>query len=126
MNETEIILGEEMKYNESASQQYSVPSQEPAAAPVRPLNPPGYGFSVAGMVCGIVSLVMFWPFGFAGGILGIVFSLVSRRGGKMNGMARAGLICGILGLVLFLALLAWMIGIVVVDIHRFGGAGMLV
>ena len=67
-----------------------------------------YGWSVASLVCGIISLVCCCT-GYAGVILGtlaIIFAIVSRKNlGYFDGMAVAGLVLGIIGFVLGLALI---------------------
>jgi hypothetical protein len=71
--------------------------------------------AVAGMVCGIVGLVLFF-LGFIGmlvSLLGIIFGAIglakSKRVGKGKGAALTGLICGALGLVV--AILMYVIAI---------------
>ncbi|MBR5140736.1 MAG: DUF4190 domain-containing protein [Clostridia bacterium] len=59
-----------------------------------------YGWSVAAMVCGIVSAASFLS-GFSAiilGVLAVVFSLISRKNlGYFDGKAVSGLILGIIG-----------------------------
>ena len=67
-----------------------------------------YGWSVASMVCGIISVVCCCT-GYAGlvlGLLAIVFAVISRKNlGYFDGMAIAGLVLGIIGLVFGVALI---------------------
>lgn len=64
---------------------------------------PGYGQSIASMVCGICSIVAScFIYGIAGVILGVVALVLynmtkSLTAGNVNGMAKAGMICGIIG-----------------------------
>jgi hypothetical protein len=65
----------------------------------------GNGLAVAGMVLGILALVLFffWPLAILLGLLGIIFgalgiSKAGKIGGKGKGMAIAGLVCGVLGM----------------------------
>lgn len=62
-----------------------------------------YGWSIAAMVCAIVSVVSFLSpiSAIILGVLAIVFSLISRKSlGYFDGKAVAGLILGIIGLLL--------------------------
>ena len=80
-------------------------------------NTPPNGAAIAGMVCGILSIILWW-FPIIGLVLAIVGTSVSGKAisdvnkGKASGkgMAIAGLVCGIIGLVFsipwFIALLA--------------------
>lgn len=63
---------------------------------------PGHGFAIAGMVCGIVSLLMFT---LVTGTLGIVFGVVAKNKGNSSGMATAGIVCGAIGLGLWLIMM---------------------
>ena len=58
------------------------------------------GLSIAAMVLGIVSLVLFfyWYISFPCAVLAIVFAVISRKHGK-NTMATAGLVTGIISIV---------------------------
>ncbi len=78
----------------------------PAAAAVEgvvdnpELKPPANGLAVAGMICGIVSLLCIAaPIT---GILGLVFGAIARSKGNKSGMATAGIACGAVGIGLFL------------------------
>ena len=66
--------------------------------------PQGNGMAVAGLVLGILGLVMCWiVIGWILALLGIIFGAIglgkAKRVGKGKGMALAGLICGVLGIV---------------------------
>ena len=87
---------------------YSIPSSHIDPARMQK----GQNFSVAAMVLGIVSVVLAWPMGFVCGILGIVFSQISKNAlGYMDGKARAGLVCGIIGLCIFVLTMVLFVGV---------------
>lgn len=78
--------------------QYQAPGMKPQD---------GKGFSVAGLVCGIIGAVFGW-FGIVGvialvcAIVGIIFAVKGRKmstavHGKPSGIATAGLVLGIIG-----------------------------
>src|SRR5687768_4312966 len=74
---------------------------------------PTNGIAVAGMVCGIGGLVLFFlPLvGFLLAVVGVVLAAIGmgrakRAGGKHLGLAIAGLVCGLLGSVMGLGVLA--------------------
>jgi hypothetical protein len=77
----------------------------PNYAPPAQAQPQGNGIAIAGMVCGIVGLVLFFLgiFGMIVALLGIIFGAVglakSKRVGRGKGAAMAGLICGVLGII---------------------------
>lgn len=77
---------------------YSAPYQAPVQnyVPAQPVAQPGKGFAIAGMVCGIVSLVCIVPL--ITGLLGIIFGGVAKSKGFQGGMATAGIACGAIGL----------------------------
>ncbi len=81
-------------------------SQGPAGA----VPNPGKGLSIAGMVLGIVSLVLFiiWVFAIPCSIIGLVLSIIgkgkSKAAGQPRGMAVAGIILSIIALILALVL----------------------
>ncbi len=54
----------------------------------------GKGFAIASLVCGIVSIVVYFI-----GVLGIVFGCVAKSKGYKGSMPTAGIICGIFGLI---------------------------
>lgn len=78
------------------------------------------GIAIASLVCGILSLVLFWiPWlGFLLGVLAIIFGGVAigqiRRDPNLGGrgMAIAGLVCGIIGVATWVIVIA-LIGIFV-------------
>jgi hypothetical protein len=75
----------------------------PHAAASHP--PKGNGLAVAGMVLGIIGLVLCWiPFvGAACALIGLILSALgmskANKGASGKGMAIAGLVCGIVGLI---------------------------
>jgi len=73
-----------------------------------PLPEQGRGMAVAGLVIGIISLVMaFIPiFGIIPPILGIIFSAAGMRSVSSRGQAVAGLICSLIALVLSIIMIA--------------------
>jgi hypothetical protein len=81
---------------------------------MRPL--PSNGMGTAGLVLGIISVVIFylWPVAIVLGVLALVFGFIgrskARRGEATNpGQALAGVICGAAGLVLALGILTLVI-----------------
>jgi len=78
-------------------------------------QPPGNGLAVAGMVLGIIGLVLCW-IPIVGGlcaIVGIILGALGmgrakKIGGKGKGLALAGLVCGIVGVVLGIAFFVMM------------------
>lgn len=86
----------------------SVPSPSPGgSSPQRPGNP---GMAIAGLVVGIVGLLLSWtgPIGFVICAVGAVLSFVGMRKatetGAPRGMAIGGLVCSLVGLVIALIL----------------------
>ena len=77
------------------------------------VNPNGrrktYGWSVASLVCGIIS-VLCCSLGYGAivfGVLAIIFSSISRKNlGYFDTMAVAGLVLGIMGFILGIAIIA--------------------
>ncbi len=72
------------------------------------------GFAIAGMVCGILSIVCCCAWYISGilGILGLVFSimaLVKKMPGK--GLAIAGVVCASVGLILAIGLLVFALSV---------------
>jgi hypothetical protein len=80
--------------------------------PTAPQNRTGNGLGTASMVCGIISIVMFWPFGFILGLLGIIFGAVARSKGLRNGQTIAGIVTGSFGLALFLLILLVLVAVI--------------
>ena len=62
----------------------------------------GGGLAIAGMVLGIICIVLCWiPFmDVILGIVGLVLSLLGRRSSARSGIAIAGLVCSVIGLAL--------------------------
>ncbi len=61
----------------------------------------GNGLAVAGLVLGIISLVLFWTLylGIPTAIVGIVLSVLGRRSPQRRTMATVGLVLSILAIV---------------------------
>src|SRR5687767_12010570 len=80
-------------------------STPPMYAPPANARPQGNGMAVAGMVCGIVGLVLFFlgAIGMIVAVLGVIFGVIgigkSKRVGRGKGAAITGVVCGALGLV---------------------------
>lgn len=68
----------------------------------QPAPQPGKGLAIAGMVCGIISLLCL-PIVL--GPLGIIFGGVAKSKGCRSGMATAGIVCGAIGLALWLLMM---------------------
>lgn len=64
----------------------------------------GDGLAIAGLVLGIISIVLCWIplFDLVIGIVGLILSLLGRRSLSRRGLAIAGLVCSIIGLILSL------------------------
>lgn len=77
---------------------------------------PGKGLGIAGMVCGILSLLLifvFMPLGIGCGIAGLVMGIIGRKKNKKDGMALAGIITSSIGLglsVLLIILVVVLVG----------------
>jgi hypothetical protein len=87
--------------------------QQPYYAPPQPQ---GNGMAIAGMVLGILALVLFWiPFlNWLLALLGIVFAALGlARAGKVQGtgkvMAITGLVCGVLGAAIGAVFWVWVV-----------------
>jgi hypothetical protein len=87
--------------------EYQQSSAPPAGYGGYPQPRPGNGFAIAGLVCGIVGLLIFWivlsPLAIIFGSIGIS---KANRGASGKGMAVAGLVLGILGVVGYIVLVA--------------------
>ncbi|MBA2541511.1 MAG: DUF4190 domain-containing protein [Deltaproteobacteria bacterium] len=90
------------------------PQGYPGGMPQGGGQPQGNGMAVAGLVLGILGLVLCWAsiLGWILALLGIIFGglgigKANKIGGKGKGMAIAGLVCGVLGLILGIALFFW-------------------
>ena len=64
------------------------------------------GLSIASMVLGIISVVLFWTaiIGFPCGVLAIVFGAIGKKRNHNDKFANAGLILGIIHLILIISL----------------------
>jgi hypothetical protein len=66
--------------------------------------PQANGMATAGLVCGILGLVLFWLFGWILSLLAIIFGAIgigkARQVGRGRGAAIGGLVCGVIGIVL--------------------------
>lgn len=80
--------------------------QAPAFTPGPGPAPQGNGIAVAGMVLGLVGILLCWAnfLGMIPSVLGIIFGAIgwskANKVGRGKGMAIAGVVCGVLGLVL--------------------------
>ena len=86
-------------------QQPQYQNQQPYS-PVPPQNFPGKGLCIAGLVLGIVSIVLCWWYminiaALATSIIGLVCAVVGRKkglaAGYRSGIGTAGLVCSIIG-----------------------------
>ena len=80
-------------------------------APVQKPVVPGKGLGIAGMVLGIVSLVL-WCYVYIGipcAIVGVILSIIGMKKAKdvgmKNGMAVAGLVCSIIALAILVIIM---------------------
>lgn len=99
------------------------PTYSPATPPQYGFKPPvvpGKGLGIAGMVCGIVSLVLFciWYISIPCAIVGAILSALAKNKasevGMDNGMAKAGIVCSWIALglaILFIVIVAIIAGI---------------
>jgi hypothetical protein len=98
---------------------YGAPAPYPQQAGYGAPYPYGYpaaqdgnGLAVAGLVCGIISVVLFWvPFlGWVLAALGIIFGAIglakANKGAPNKGMAIAGLVCGIVSVLAWVVIIA--------------------
>lgn len=72
---------------------------------------PGKGFAIAGMVCGIVSLLLaccFWPLAIVTAIVGLVLSIIGLRKKQSKGMSIAGIITSALGILASLVMVLFL------------------
>ncbi|MBQ3126388.1 MAG: DUF4190 domain-containing protein, partial [Clostridia bacterium] len=79
-------------------QDYTGGTQNPTPPPA-PDKPKANGFAIGSLICGLVSLICCccgW-LSLALGIAAVILAVVSKKGGKMSGMALGGMICGIIG-----------------------------
>lgn len=111
---------------------YGQPNQPVYSQPNQPVQPmyaqpvqqkvPGKGLAVAGMVLGIVSLVLFACYGFIAGILAIIFGAVAKGKGYKGGMGTAGIVCGAISIGIWILLFLFaesLIASLVSDLSRF-------
>ncbi len=82
---------------------YAPQGAYPGTAPYQQMAPQGQGggLAIAGLVLGIVSLVLFWTLyiGIPAAIVGIVLSVLGRRSPQRRTMATVGLVLSILAIV---------------------------
>ena len=115
LNEQQNAYGQDSYNQENFNQGYSNPNDIYTPPVYRgdynqypPVNQgnatvPGKGLAIAGMVCGIVSIVLcslFIP-----AILGIIFGGVAKSQGYKGGEATAGIVCGVVSLALIVVYL---------------------
>ena len=87
-------------YHQPQQMNYNAPQQ----APQTPATYPGKGMGIAGMVLGIVSIVLFcaWYLSIPCGIVGLILSIIANNKAKVvgvkNSLALAGIICSAIGL----------------------------
>ena len=72
-------------------------------------KPPGSGFGIASMVCGILALITccMWCTCIPLAVVSIVLGILQIQKGTAKGMAIAGIVCSSIGLILFIALAVW-------------------
>ncbi len=72
-------------------------------------KPPGSGFGIASMVCGILALITccMWCTCIPLAVVSIVLGILQIQKGTAKGMAIAGIVCSSIGLILFIALTVW-------------------
>ena len=61
---------------------------------------PGYGFAIASLACGIISI---FTLQIILAVLAIVFGIIAQNKGSKSGMAPAGVTCGVIAIFLYLA-----------------------
>jgi hypothetical protein len=87
-----------MDYQQNPYQQ-----QYPQQSHQQPPTDPSRGLQVGALVCGILSIVLFWfPFaGLPAAIVGVVLGVMGKKKAAMlgfrSGIATAGMICSIVG-----------------------------
>lgn len=83
------------------------------------------GFSIASMVCGILSLILIWIplLCIILGVLGIVFGVICKKNmpADARGMATAGFVCGIISISLLLVVTLCLVAVVGVAFTAIGG-----
>lgn len=77
----------------------------------QPMNDPGSGQALAGMILGIAGLFVSF-FGLVP-LIGLIFSIIGMRSVTRKGMAIAGLITSIIGLVVAIFLTIFLIGLII-------------
>lgn len=109
MNYDQVNDDVQPSYEEQPSQEYLDSVQVEPIPPVVETQtfaneqPKSKGFAVAGMVCGIVAVVMaccFFPVGLLCAIAGIILSIVALRKQQSKGMAIAGIITSAVAILL--------------------------
>lgn len=95
MNYDQVNGDEQPFYQEQPSQEYFDSMPVEPNPPVVETQPASKGFAIAGMVCGIVSVVLvccFFPVAILCAIAGIVLSIIALKKRQSKGMAIAGII----------------------------------
>lgn len=85
-------------------------AQPQYVAIAQPINDPGSGQALAGMILGIAGLFVSF-FGLIP-LIGLIFSIIGMRSVTRKGMAIAGLITSIIGLVIAIFLTILLIGLI--------------
>jgi len=86
-------------------------AQPQYVAVAQPINDPGSGQALAGMILGIAGLFVSF-FGLVP-LLGLIFSIIGMRSVTRKGMAIAGLVLSIIVLVVAIFLTLFLIGLIV-------------
>jgi len=98
----------------------------PYQAPVDDTPVTTNGLQIAGLVCGILSIVSCWCYGIFGiifGIVGLVCAIVGNKKGK-TGVGTAGLVCSVIGLILSVIALVYYIVVIGAAVSMMGSMDM--
>lgn len=80
--------------------------QQPYPPYPQPVSQPGNGLAIASLVLGICSIPLAFFFSIGGivcGIIGLILASMAKNRGNLSGMRTGGLICSIIGLVVSIA-----------------------